>query len=169
VVDVGDTVDDAHDLSFERCRLARAGVREDAVADLLGQVQLPRDPLGLLVVAEAAPEGLAQATVELVLTGMAERRVAHVVPEADRLRQVLVQAQRARDHARDPRRLERVRHARSVVVAGRVDEDLRLLLEPAEGLRVEDPIAVALERCAQAALLLGSRPAARLVGAHGER
>ena len=31
VVDVGDAVDDAHDLALERLRLARPGVREDAV------------------------------------------------------------------------------------------------------------------------------------------
>ena len=107
-------------------------------------------------------EALAQALVERLLARVAERRVAHVVAEADRLRQVLVQAQRPGDAARDPGRLERVRHARAVVVAGRVDEDLRLALQPPERLRVEDPVAVALERRPQPAfLLLRARPRAR--------
>ena len=55
---------------------------------------------------------------------MTERRVAHVVAEADRLDEVLVQPKRAGDDARDRGRLERVRHPRAVVVALRVDEDL---------------------------------------------
>ena len=41
VVDVGDAVDDADDLALERLRLLRARVREDAVADLVREVQPP--------------------------------------------------------------------------------------------------------------------------------
>ena len=66
-------------------------------------------------------------------------------------------------------RLERVRHARAVVVARGVDEDLRLALEPAERLRVDDAVAVALERRPHRRLLLGPQPPARLVRAHRER
>ena len=100
---------------------------------------------------------------------MAERRVARVVAEADRLDEILVQAQRTGDAARDRRRLERVRHPRAVVVAGRIDEHLRLALEPAERFRVEDAVAVALERGPHPTLLFVAEPAAVLVGAHGER
>ena len=107
--------------------------------------------------------------VERVLAGVPERRVAHVVPEPDRLGQVLVQPQRPRDDARDRRRLERVGHARAVVVALRVDEDLRLPLQPPERLRVDDAVAVALERRAHAALLLGKLATARLERADRER
>ena len=39
VVDVRDAVDDAHDLALERLRLLRARVREDAVADLVREVE----------------------------------------------------------------------------------------------------------------------------------
>ena len=99
-------------------------------------------------------EALAQAGVELLLARVPERRVAHVVAEPDRLGQILVQPQRARDDAGDPRRLERVRDPRAVVVAGGVDEDLRLALQPPERLRVDDPVAVALERRPDPALLL---------------
>ena len=111
----------------------------------------------------------ARARVERLLAGVAERRVAGVVAEPDRLDEILVQPQRAGDDAGDPGRLERVGHARAVVVAGRVDEDLRLALQAPERLRVDDPVAVALERRPDAALLLGPRPAARLVRADGER
>jgi hypothetical protein len=55
------------------------------------------------------------------------------------------------------------------VVALGIDEDLRLEAQPAERLRVDDAVAVALERRAQPALLLGEVAAARLVRADGER
>ena len=61
VVDVGDPIDDADDLALERLGLLLAGVREDAVAHLVGQVQPLGDPQRLLVVAEAAAEALARA------------------------------------------------------------------------------------------------------------
>ena len=55
------------------------------------------------------------------------------------------------------------------MVAGRVDEDLRLVHQPPEGLGVDDPVAVALEGRPQQARLLLARAPARLVGAHRER
>ena len=82
----------------------RAGVVEDPVAHLVGEVQ----PLGdraqrLLVVAEAPAEALLQRLVERLLAGVAERRMAEVVAEPDRLGQVLVQPQRPGDDAGDRR------------------------------------------------------------------
>ena len=100
---------------------------------------------------------------------MAERRVTHVVTEADRLGEILVQLQGPRDAAGDPGRLERVGHARAEMVAGRVDEDLGLPFQPPERLRVQDPVAIALERRAHAALVLLARAPARLVRLDGER
>ena len=50
--------------------------------------------------------------------------------------------------------LERVREPRAVVVALGRDEHLRLVLEPPERLGVHDPVAVALERRAQRAVVL---------------
>ena len=95
-----------------------------------------------------------QAVVEHRLADVPERRVPQVVPEADRLREVLVQPQRARHVAGDPAGLERVGEARAVVVALGGDEHLGLVLEPAEGLGVDDPVAVALEGRAVAGVLL---------------
>ena len=63
------------------------------------------------------PNARVEHVVERLLAGVAERRVARVVPEADRLDEVLVEPQRPRDDARDRRRLERVRHPGAVVVA----------------------------------------------------
>src|SRR4051794_7767354 len=99
---------------------------------------------------------------------MAERGMPHVVPEPDRLDEVLVQAQSPGDSAGDRGRLQRVRHPRAVVIAGRIDEHLRLSLEAPERLGVQDAIAVALERRAQAAIILRTQSSARVVRAHGE-
>ena len=97
---------------------------------------------------------------------MAERRVAEVVPEGDRLGQLLVQPQHLRDAARDLRHLERVGQARPVVIAGRREEDLRLVLQAPERLAVNDAVAVALERRPDRILGLGAEPSLR-VGALG--
>ena len=169
VVDVGDSIDDANDLAFERLRLPLARMREDSLADLVGEVQALRDAVRLLVVSEGRRAVLAQQLVQDVLAGVAERRVPGVMAEPDRLDQVLVQPQRSCDDARDGRGLERVGHARSVVVSRRIDEDLGLALQAPEGLRVDKPVAVALERRAHRAFLLGPRPPARLVRADGQR
>ena len=69
-----------------------------------------------------------------------------IVAERDRLGQLLVQAQHLGDRARDLRDLERVRQPRAVVIAGRREEHLRLVLQPAERLAVDDAIAIALKR-----------------------
>jgi hypothetical protein len=68
----------------------------------------------------------------------------------------------ARDRARDLRDLERVRHARAVVVALGGDEHLRLVLQAPEGLGVDDAVAVALECGAIGIRLLGAFTAPRV-------
>ena len=153
VVDVGDPVDELDDPPLQSRRLARARVVEDAVAHLLGQVepapvalQHLDHPQRVLVVLEARAAALAQSRVECLLARMPEGRMAEVVPQPDRLGQVLVEPEGAGDGAGDPAGLQRVGQPGSVVVALRRDEDLGLVLEPPEGLRVDDPVAVALER-----------------------
>jgi hypothetical protein len=74
-------------------------VREDAVPYLLGEVEPLRDPQRVLVVAEPSPEALVESRVERLLTRMAERRMSRVVAQADRLDEILVEPQRARDDA----------------------------------------------------------------------
>ena len=91
--------------------------------------------------------------------GMPERRMAQVVREAHRLDQVGVDVevvperavqrpQVVADRAPDLRHLHRVREARAVEVVFAREEDLGLRLELAEGVRVDDPVAVDLERVA---------------------
>src|SRR5918997_494958 len=116
-----------------------------------------------------SPGALAPGAVEHVLADVAERWVAEVVAEPDRLREVLVETQRAGDRARDLRGLERVRQPRAVVIALGRDEHLRLVLEPAERLAVDDPVAVALERRAQPAVLLRPRAVGRVRARGGGR
>ena len=94
--------------------------------------------------------------------------MAEVVAEADRLGEVLVEGERAGDGAGDLRDLERMGHARAVVVALGRDEHLRLVLQAPEGLAVHDPVAIALQRRAQRAVGLGDGPRGR-IGARGER
>src|SRR5207245_7485698 len=114
------------DLPLERLRLELSGVRQDAVPHLFGEIQPFGDLERLLVVPEAAAEPLLQRAVERVLACMAERRMAGIVAEPDRLDQVLVQPQCPGDDPRDRRRLARVRHARPEVMAARTVENLRL-------------------------------------------
>ncbi len=161
VVDVGDAVDELDDPPLQRRRLARAGVVEDAIAHLLGEVepapvslQHLDHPQRVLVVLEAGAAALAQRRVERLLAGVPEGRVAEVVPEPDRLGQVLVEAERPGNRAGDPTGLQRVGEAGSVVIPLGRDEDLGLVLEPPEGLRVDDAVAVALEGRAQRAIRL---------------
>ena len=100
---------------------------------------------------------------------MAEWRVPHVVAEPDRLDEVFVESQRTRHDARDPGRLESVGHPRAVVVARRIDEDLRLALQPPKRLRMQDPVTIALERGAQTAIVFRLESSACLVRTDGLR
>ena len=52
VVDVRDAIDEPDDLAFERRRFALSRMGEDPVAHLVREVERPRDPERLLVVAE---------------------------------------------------------------------------------------------------------------------
>ncbi len=88
------------------------------------------------------------------------RGVAEVMGERQRLGQILVEAEGPGERARDLRDLERMGEARAVMVALVLQEDLRLVLEAAEGGRVDDPVAVALEFAARRRWLLGTQPAA---------
>ena len=141
----------------------------DAVADLPRQVQPLAvvlqdvdDAEALLVVVEAA----GHQRVDDALAGVAERRVAEIVAERDRFGELLVQPQHLGDGARDLRDLERVREPRAVVIAGRREEHLRLVLQPPERLAVDDAVAVALKRGAHVVFRRGAEAPAR-VGALG--
>ena len=99
MVDVGDPVDEPHDRALERLgSAAPVCVRIPSQTSCV-RFRSARDPERLLVVTEAPPEAALHCGVEGVLARVPERRVAHVVTEADRLDEVLVQPQRAGDDA----------------------------------------------------------------------
>src|SRR5947209_16320556 len=123
VVDVGDPVDEADDPALERPRRTGPGVIDDAVANGLAEVEAAPvaleavdDPQRMLVVAKAHAVPVLEAAVEDLLADMSERGVPEVVAERDRLGQVLVERERARDGARDAGGLQSVREPRPVVV-----------------------------------------------------
>ena len=123
--------------------------------------------LGIVV----EPAGIAQRGAQRILAGMAERRMAEVMGEAQRLGQVLVEPERAGDRAADLRDLQAVGQPDPVMIAVGRDEDLRLVAQAAEGDRVDDPVAVALEdvaRAARAGIAFGVEPAARAGGVGGD-
>jgi hypothetical protein len=145
------------------------GVLQDALADVVRQVQpgfgvaplqAVDDPDRLVVVLE--PPGFRVAfgeqVVEDVLPGVAERRVAQVVPQGDGLGQVLVQAERAGDASGDLRDLDRVGEPGAEVVPFVRNEDLRLVFQPPEGPGVDDPVAVADVLRAKSSSWAGSGP-----------
>jgi hypothetical protein len=82
---------------------------------------------------------------------VAERRVPKIVRQAQSLGQVLVEAERAGHGPADLGDLEAMRQADAVMVAVGGDEDLRLVAQAAEGDRVDDAVAVALEDVPRAA------------------
>jgi hypothetical protein len=94
---------------------------------------------------------------------MAERAVTEVVRQSHRFREILVEPQDPRGGARDLGYLERVGEPGAKVVAFVIDEHLGLVLEPAKGGAVDDPVAVALERAAQATGRLRMAPATTVV------
>ncbi len=89
-----------------------------------------------------------------------------VVAEGDRLGEVFVEVERAGDGAPDLRDFERVCETRDVVVAGRGDEHLRLVLEPPKRLAVDDAVAVPLILGAHVGRRLRPCASARLDDAH---
>ena len=104
---------------------------------------------------------LGHAGVERVLAGMPEGRVAEVVAERDRFGEVVVESQRPGERARDLRHLDRVGQAGAEMIAVVIDEHLGLMGEAAEGGRMDDAVAVALEFRARRRWRLGDEAAGR--------
>ena len=147
----------------------------DPQAGLRAEVQAfehVHDAQRLLVVPESHAAVRPHRFVQGALARVTEGRVPHVVPERDRLDQILVQPQRASDRAGDLRHLQSMGQARPVVVAERVDKHLRLVLQAAEGFRVQDAVAVALKGGSHGVGRFGSGAACgipRAGGVGGER
>ena len=113
-----------------------------------------------------AAEG-SEAAVERPLAGMAERRMAEIVGERQRLGQVLVEAERAGERAGDLGHFQRMGQPGAEMVAFVEDEDLGLVRQPAKRGGMDDAVAVAAEVVAGRARRLGMQPAAAAAGSRG--
>ncbi len=133
---------------------------------LLGAVFEPVHDAQALAVVLEAPVRL-QELVQHVLARVAERWMAEVVGQDDRLDQVLVRAQGARGGSRDLSDLERVGQPVPEVIPFRVGEDLGLVLQAPERARVQDAVAVALEGGAIGVRGLGLDAATRVAREQG--
>jgi len=84
-------------------------------------------------------------SVQLVFAGVAKRCVSQIVPQSDGFDQVFVEVQGSGDGAGYLRYLQRMSEAGDEMVSLRGNEDLSLVLQAAERLRVDDPVSIALE------------------------
>jgi hypothetical protein len=100
------------------------------------------------VVIEAA--GIRHRRFQRVLAGMAERRMPEVMRQAERFRQILIQAESPGDRSADLRYFDAVREPDPVMVAVGGNENLSLVSKSPERDRVDDAIAVALKNIAGA-------------------
>ena len=89
-----------------------------------------------------------QALVQRPLAGMAERRVAEIVRQRQRFRQVLVETEVACQSTGYLRDFQRMGEPCPVVIALVEHEDLGLVLEAPERGRMDHAVAIAPERAA---------------------
>ena len=89
--------------------------------------------------------------VQHAFARMAKGRMAQVMPERDRFRQVFIQPKPARNGPRDLADLQRMRKARAVMVPDRGKKNLRFVFQAPEGFAVNDPVPVAHKLCADGA------------------
>jgi hypothetical protein len=107
------------------------------------------------------------ALLEGSFAGMPERSVSEVMPERGSLGQVFVKAERARDNPCDLSNLKGMGKTRAVVVSDRREEDLSFVHQPPEGLRMDNPVAVALELGSHLRRHIRMFPPARIAGKKG--
>src|SRR5574340_1197359 len=100
---------------------------------------------------------------------MTEWRMPEVMRQGDRLGEVFVQMQAARDGTGDLRDFDAVGQASAEQVALVVHEHLGLVFEAAERAGMDDAVAVALEFAAAVRRGLGNPAAARIDLADGVR
>ena len=92
----------------------------------------------------------AERRLQRVFAGMAERRMADVMREAQSLGQILVEPKRARDRPADLRDFQAVGEPDAEMIAIGGEKHLRLVTQAAKRDRMDDPIAIALKRVARA-------------------
>ena len=110
-----------------------------------------------------------EAAVERSLAGMAERGVTEIMGERQRLGEILVEAERAGERARDLRNFERVGQPGAEMVAFVKDEDLGLVRKPAKGGGMNDAVAIAAKCATRGARRFQAQPAAAVARIAGIR
>jgi hypothetical protein len=97
---------------------------------------------------------------------MTEWRMTEIVCERQGLRQVLIEAKRARKRAGNLDDFQSVRQPRSEMIAFVIDEDLRLVGKPPEGRGMDNPVTIPPEGVPRRTDRLGksSTPALRGIG-----
>ena len=114
------------------------------------------------IMIEALPKA-AHLAVQLVFAGVRKRGMPDVVAEGERLGEVLIQLQSGGYGAGDLRNLDGVRQAVAEMVGDAGRKNLHLVFEAAEGPRVNDAVAIALELVAIRVRKLGVAASAALL------
>src|SRR3954463_165801 len=109
-------------------------------------LQRRHDPQRLGIVVETAMDP--QAAVQRALAGVAERRMAEVMRQRQRLGEVLVEAEPPGQRAGDLRHFEAMSQPGAVMIALMEHEYLGLVLQAAERGGMDHPVAIAPERAA---------------------
>lgn len=144
--------------------LAGLEAKIEAVERGIALFQLINRTQTLQIVLEA-PE-VAHAFVQGILPGVAEWRVTEVVRQRNGFGEILVEAQGTGNATGDLGDLQAVRQAGTEEIALVIDENLRLVLEPAESSRVDDAVTIALELAAQRRTIFDVATTARIGGSH---
>ena len=84
-----------------------------------------------------------------ILAGVAKGGVAQIMGQRHGLCQIGIKPKCACDGARDLRHLNRMGQARAVIIALMLYKNLCLVLEPAKGRGMDDPVAISLKRVAK--------------------
>ena len=163
VIDVGDAVGELDELALGGGGHRVSRMVDDGIPHLPAEVeaaavlfQLLHHPQALAVVGEA----LIVTAGQRVLSCVAEGGVAEIVSQGGGLGEVFVQPKGAGHGAGDLGDLQGMGQAGAVVIPRGGEEHLGLVHEAAEGLAMDDAVAVALELAPQGARLHGALPSA---------
>ena len=109
------------------------------------------------------PEASGEQIIQGPLAGMTEGRMPQIVPQSNRFRQVLIQAEGSRDSSRQTGDFQGVRQPCAVMVPFRREEDLRFMLQAAESLGMRNSVHIPLETGADFTLLFRKTAPCRLL------
>jgi hypothetical protein len=103
---------------------------------------------------------LLDALVQNPFSGMAERSMSDIMTQRDRLDQIQIQIQCARNGGRDVVHIDHMLDARANMIVLGIEKNLGLMTKSSESLRINDPSRIALERRSNHTGLFGLCPSA---------